>query len=50
MRIKICGINSPHALAAAADAGADYIGFVFFPPSPAIRAAGRGGEPARHSP
>jgi phosphoribosylanthranilate isomerase len=34
MRIKICGINSPEALAAAADAGADYLGFVFFPPSP----------------
>ena len=34
MRIKICGINSPEALAAAADAGADYVGFVFFPPSP----------------
>jgi phosphoribosylanthranilate isomerase len=34
MRIKICGINSAEALAAAADAGADYVGFVFFPPSP----------------
>jgi phosphoribosylanthranilate isomerase len=34
MRIKICGINSPEAIAAAADAGADYLGFVFFPPSP----------------
>jgi phosphoribosylanthranilate isomerase len=34
MRIKICGINSAEALAVAADAGADYVGFVFFPPSP----------------
>jgi phosphoribosylanthranilate isomerase len=34
MRIKICGINNPEALTAAADAGADYLGFVFFPPSP----------------
>jgi phosphoribosylanthranilate isomerase len=34
MRVKICGINSPVAMAAAADAGADYVGFVFFPPSP----------------
>ena len=34
MRVKICGINSPEALAVAADAGADYVGFVFFPPSP----------------
>jgi phosphoribosylanthranilate isomerase len=34
MRVKICGINSADAMAAAADAGADYAGFVFFPPSP----------------
>ena len=34
MQVKICGINSYGALAAAADAGADYVGFVFFPPSP----------------
>ncbi|HEY0202549.1 MAG TPA: phosphoribosylanthranilate isomerase [Acetobacteraceae bacterium] len=33
-RVKICGINSPVALDAAADAGADWIGYVFFPPSP----------------
>lgn len=33
-RVKICGINSPAALDAAADAGADWIGYVFFPPSP----------------
>jgi phosphoribosylanthranilate isomerase len=43
MRIKICGINSAEALAVSADAGADYVGFVFFPPSPrsvsAIQAA-----------
>jgi phosphoribosylanthranilate isomerase len=34
MRVKICGINSPTALDGAAEAGADWIGFVFFPPSP----------------
>ena len=33
-RVKICGINTPGALDAAADAGADWIGYVFFPPSP----------------
>ncbi len=33
-RVKICGINSADALGAAVDAGADYVGFVFFPPSP----------------
>jgi len=33
-RVKICGINSPGALAAAAAAGADDVGFVFFAASP----------------
>ncbi len=32
--VKICGIRDAEALAAAAQAGADYVGFVFFPPSP----------------
>jgi phosphoribosylanthranilate isomerase len=32
--VKICGINSAAALDAAVEAGADYIGFVFFPASP----------------
>ncbi len=32
--VKICGINSAAAFDAAWEAGADYIGFVFFPPSP----------------
>ena len=31
---KICGINDAAAMQAAAAAGADLIGFVFFPPSP----------------
>jgi phosphoribosylanthranilate isomerase len=31
---KICGINSPEALEAALDGGADCIGLVFFAPSP----------------
>lgn len=34
VRIKICGITSAAAVDAAAEAGADWIGFVFFPPSP----------------
>jgi len=53
--VKICGINSPEALDAATDAGADYVGFVFFPPSPravtpaqaAALSAHRPGGPAR---
>lgn len=55
MRVKICGINSAAALAVATDGGADYVGFVFFPPSPrcvtpqaaaAIRATRRDAPPA----
>lgn len=34
IRVKVCGINTPAAMDAAADAGADWVGFVFFPPSP----------------
>ena len=33
-RVKICGINGPEAFDAAVEAGADWIGFVFFPASP----------------
>jgi phosphoribosylanthranilate isomerase len=32
--VKICGLSTPDALDAALDAGADMVGFVFFPPSP----------------
>ncbi|RMF74435.1 MAG: phosphoribosylanthranilate isomerase [Alphaproteobacteria bacterium] len=32
--VKICGIRDERALAAVADGGADWIGLVFFPPSP----------------
>lgn len=54
-RVKICGINSAEALDAAVKAGADYVGFVFFPRSPrAVTPAqagalskGRSGGPAR---
>jgi len=34
LTIKICGLKTPDALDAALDAGADMVGFVFFPPSP----------------
>jgi phosphoribosylanthranilate isomerase len=33
-RIKICGINSAEAIDAAVEAGADWVGLNFFPPSP----------------
>jgi phosphoribosylanthranilate isomerase len=32
--VKICGLSTPDALDAALEAGADMVGFVFFPPSP----------------
>lgn len=32
--VKICGLRRPADVAAAVDAGAGYLGFVFFPPSP----------------
>lgn len=32
--VKICGLNDPGGVTAAVDGGADYIGFVFYPPSP----------------
>ena len=34
MRVKICGVNSPAAFDAAAEAGADWVGFVFHGVSP----------------
>ena len=33
-KVKICGLKTEAALEAALDGGADYVGFVFFPPSP----------------
>lgn len=42
LAIKICGLSRPDTLEVALDAGADFVGFVFFPPSPrnlAIEAA-----------
>jgi phosphoribosylanthranilate isomerase len=45
--IKICGLKTPDALDVALEAGADMVGFVFFPPSPrnlAVEAARALGE------
>lgn len=40
IRVKICGINDPLAFDTAVEAGADWLGFAFFPPSPrAVTAA-----------
>ncbi len=49
--IKICGLKTPEAVAAALDGGATHVGFIFFPKSPrhvtpeqaaVLRAAARG--------
>lgn len=42
--VKICGINSEEAMAAAVEGGAAYVGLVFFPPSPRAVSAARGAE------
>jgi phosphoribosylanthranilate isomerase len=34
VRVKICGINDPVVFDTAIEAGANWVGFVFFPPSP----------------
>ena len=34
VQVKICGLNTPETMSVALDAGADYVGLVFFPPSP----------------
>ena len=47
MLVKICGIKDAAALDAARQAGADMLGFVFFPPSPRAVTAIQAGELAR---
>jgi len=32
--VKICGLSTPESVSAAVEAGAQFVGFVFFPPSP----------------
>lgn len=34
VQVKICGLNTDEAIRAAVDGGADYVGLVFYPPSP----------------
>lgn len=43
-RIKICGLTRPQDVRAAVNAGADAIGFVFYPPSPRHIAFDRAAE------
>jgi phosphoribosylanthranilate isomerase len=34
VKVKICGVRTPQVVEAAADAGADFVGFIFFAKSP----------------
>ncbi len=49
-RIKICGLTREQDVDAAVAAGADAIGFVFYPPSPRYVAPARAAELARRIP
>jgi phosphoribosylanthranilate isomerase len=49
-QVKICGINDAAAFDAAVAAGADWVGFVFFPRSPRVVTPARAAElSARHA-
>ncbi len=50
LQVKICGINSKEALAAAVDGGARYIGLVFYAPSPRFVTAREGASLAARIP
>jgi len=47
---KICGVSSRDALDAAAEGGARYVGFVFYPPSPRSLTPEAAGDLARSAP
>ena len=49
-RVKICGITREQDLEAAAGAGADAIGLVFYPPSPRFLSLARARELRRAAP
>jgi phosphoribosylanthranilate isomerase len=42
VRVKVCGLSKPEHLAAAVEAGAAYVGFVFFEKSPRNVTVGKG--------
>src|SRR6201991_2748102 len=51
LAVKICGLSTRETLDAALDAGADMVGFVFFPPSPrhlALDSARELGQRVKH--
>ena len=50
VRVKICGLSTPETVDAAVSAGAGYVGFVFYAPSPRNVAPARGAELAARVP
>src|SRR5262249_13718217 len=50
IKVKICGLNRPDAVAAAVAGGASHVGFVFYPPSPRAVGPRRAAELARDVP
>lgn len=50
VRVKFCGLRTPADVEAAAAAGAAYVGFVFFPPSPRNLSPGAAREAALAAP
>lgn len=49
-QVKICGVRRPRDIFAAADAGARYVGMVFFPPSPRAVSPSEAAELSNHVP
>lgn len=50
IRVKICGLSTPETVTAAVEAGADYIGFVFYGRSPRNVPPARAAELAKLAP
>jgi len=50
LRVKICGLRTEPTIRAAADAGAAYVGFVFFPKSPRYVTVAEAAKLALHVP
>ncbi|MEM6487630.1 MAG: phosphoribosylanthranilate isomerase [Pseudomonadota bacterium] len=50
VRVKVCGLTTPHEVSVAAEAGAAYVGLVFFPPSPRALSPGAARDAALAAP